>query len=208
MPAPPEQTAQTPATDLGPVARQVAALLPRIADGQLTAPTPCTEYSVAALLDHFMGLTVAFEHAARKAPDPAPPSSDAAASRPQASADRLDPGWRTLLPRRLEELAAAWRDPAAWRGSVTVAGATLPAEMMGVVALTELVVHGWDLARATGQPFDGDPASTGAVLALLNPSADGPAAAGVYGPPVPVPAGAPPLDRAVGLSGRDPAWSA
>ncbi len=35
---------------------------------------------------------------------------------------------------------------------------------MGVVALDELVLHGWDLARATGQPFNVDSASVQACL--------------------------------------------
>ena len=70
----------------------------------------------------------------------------------------------TELPRRLDELAAAWREPAAWEGMTEAGGVTMPAAAMGTVALDELVLHGWDLARATGQEFRCDPASTAAVL--------------------------------------------
>lgn len=50
-------------------------------------------------------------------------------------------------------------------------GVTMPAEQMGVVALDELVLHGWDLARATGQSSSCDSASTAAVLAFTKASA-------------------------------------
>jgi hypothetical protein len=33
-------------------------------------------------------------------------------------------------------------------------GLDLPGEMAGVIALDEIVVHGWDVARSSGQPYD------------------------------------------------------
>ncbi|MEJ3749557.1 TIGR03086 family metal-binding protein [Actinomycetes bacterium KLBMP 9797] len=189
--------------DLQPATAEVARLLDGVADSQLGGPTPCPEYSVAALLDHLMGLSLAFTAAARKTTkgDTQPPSP--------AAAD-LDPQWRTLLPERLAELAAAWRDPGAWDGMAEAGGVTMPAGVMGVVALDELVLHGWDLARATGQEFRCDPASTTAVLAFTAQSArpeEAEGRKGLFGPVVPVPDDAPALDRALGFAGRDPAWT-
>jgi len=70
-------------------------------------------------------------------------------------------------------------------------------------------VHGWDLARATGQPWAPPPAAVSQSLAfapgMLTPDYQGPGKA--FGPRVEVPADAPPLDRLLGLSGRDPRWS-
>jgi uncharacterized protein (TIGR03086 family) len=89
-------------------------------------------------------------------------------------------------------------------------GVTMPAETTGAVALDELVLHGWDLARATGQPFACDPASTAAVLAFTSAMAQPEQAAtreGLFGPVVEVPEDAPTFDRALGLAGRDPAWT-
>ena len=37
-----------------------------VRDDQLTGPTPCTGTSVAAMLDHLLGLTTAFRMAAKK----------------------------------------------------------------------------------------------------------------------------------------------
>ena len=190
--------------DLDPAAREVARLLDGVPDDALDRPTPCAGTPVAQLLDHLMGLTLAFTRAARKI------VPEGGSQPPSSSADDLDPRWRTELPRRLDELAAAWRDPAAWAGTTEAGGVTMPAEAMGVVALDELVLHGWDLARATGQDFRCDPASTAAVLEFTAESAEPDTAAGregLFGPVVPVPEDAPPLDRALGFAGRDPGWT-
>lgn len=195
--------------DLAPAARQVRAVAERVEDAQLTRPTPCGRYGVGDLLDHLMGLALAFTRAAEKTTGE-PADGGASAPPPEPSAQRLDPDWRRELPRRLDTLAAAWREPAAWSGETEAGGVTLPAQVMGLVAMNELVIHGWDLARATGQPFACDPATTDAVFGYLTLSAEetgGQGAEGLFGPVVEVPQGAPLLDRAVALSGRDPAWT-
>jgi uncharacterized protein (TIGR03086 family) len=194
-----------PMPDLHPAAAEVTRLLDGVIEPHLDGPTPCPDYSVAAMLDHFSGLTLAFTWGARKA---APAGADAFA--PEPSAGHLDPRWRDSLPEQLATLADAWADPGAWKGTTTVGGATLPGEVMGLVTLDELVLHGWDLARATGQEFRCDPASCAGVLAFTEASAQPGQEAGrqgVFGPVVPVAPDAPPLHRALGFAGRDPAWT-
>ena len=192
-----------PMLDIGPAAREVIRLLDGVTDDKLAEPTPCADTPVAALLDHFMSLSLAFTWAARK-------TTPAGSGRPRAAAGHLDHDWRTALPRRLDELTEAWHEPSAWEGTTEAGGITMPAELTGLVALDELVLHGWDLARATDQPFHCDPASTEAVLAFTEESARPENAAsrtGLFGPVVDVPTEAPAFDRALGLAGRDPAWS-
>ena len=196
-----------PNLDLGPAAREVSRLLDGVSDAQMADPTPCEGTPVAGLLDHFMGLSLAFTWAARKST-----ATEGGGNQPgpSARADHLDPDWRTLLPQRLDQLAEAWRDPSAWEGVAEAGGVTLPAEVIASVALDELVMHGWDLARATGQPFGCDPASTQAVLAFTSLSAQPEQAAmreGLFGPVVEIPEEAPALDRALGFAGRDPKWT-
>jgi hypothetical protein len=55
-----------PTIDLGHAAREVARLSDGVTEDQLAGPTPCPDYPVAALLDHLMGLSLAFTWAARK----------------------------------------------------------------------------------------------------------------------------------------------
>lgn len=191
--------------DLEPAAREVARLLDGVTADQLADPTPCAGTPVAGLLDHLMGLSLAFTWAAQKT---TPPPSDGGG--PRSAAEHLDPDWREALPQRLTALVQAWRKPRAWEGMASEGGVTLPAEVMGVTALDELVLHGWDLARATYQSFTCDPDSTAAVLSFTSASAQPEQAAtreGLFGPVVEVPEDAPDFDRALGFAGRDPHWT-
>ncbi|MFD9907103.1 TIGR03086 family metal-binding protein [Streptomyces sp. NPDC059063] len=185
--------------DLGPQTRLVARLADGVKDDQLAGPTPCPDYAVRNLLGHVVGLAGAFADAGRK-------RLGATTDRnPSSSLPDIDDGWRDELPRRLTELARVWRDPAAWTGQTRAGGIDLPGEVAGVVALDELVVHGWDLARATGQEYAPDEASVRAAHGLLADAGEG-EGGGLFGPPVPIAPDAPLLDRVIALSGRDPHW--
>ncbi|MGH1561767.1 TIGR03086 family metal-binding protein [Mumia sp. DW29H23] len=188
--------------DLRPPVHNVCALVGAVTDEDLSRPTPC-QYDVATLLDHLDGLALAFTLAAAKSDDPR------LAAAPAPSGGALAPGWRERVPQRLTALAEAWRDPAAWEGMATAGGVTMPAEVAGVVALDEVVLHGWDLARATGQPYDVDADTLAAVHRFVEESAQpeqAEAREGLFGPPVAVGEDAPLLDRVVALAGRSPAW--
>ncbi|WP_327357010.1 TIGR03086 family metal-binding protein [Streptomyces sp. NBC_01304] len=182
--------------------RLVARLAEHVRDDQLAGPTPCPEMAVRNLLGHLTGLSVAFRDAARK---DLGPTTD---TNPGDTLPDIDATWRSELPEVLAELAEAWRDPKAWEGDTRAGGIDLPAAVAGQVAMDELVLHGWDLARATGQEYAPDGASLAAAHAFVAATPDDPAArGGLFGPVVPVPDGAPLLDRVLGLSGREPGWT-
>jgi uncharacterized protein (TIGR03086 family) len=188
----PDQSAQ---------AAEVARVVAGVRDEQLTGPTPCADMSVAALLDHLDGLTVAFRAAAQKSPSTGGPSADAA---------HLADGWRTRIPAQLDALVAAWQAPGASDGQTEIAGMGMPAAAVGLVALNEVLVHGWDLAVATGQEYRADPAAAQACFEFGQGFAVGAPdfRDEIYGPVVPVPADAPVFDRLLGQTGRDPGWTA
>jgi uncharacterized protein (TIGR03083 family) len=79
---------------LGEAVSLVAGLVRGVADDDLGRPTPCPGTSVAAMLDHLAGLTMAFTAAARHEPVPGgdqPPEPDAARPRfPQVDSRRPD----------------------------------------------------------------------------------------------------------------------
>jgi len=186
--------------DLTPATARLADLASNVRDDQLGDPTPCPDYTVGDLLEHIATLALAFTEAAEKSGDPnaeVPPPGDAA---------RLPADWRRQIPDRLGTLAEAWQDPDAWTGMTALAGGETPGEVAGVVAVEEVVVHGWDLARATGQPFTADDEHLEAVVGFFASFPDEARGEG-FGLPAAVPDDAPLLDRAVGRSGRDPGWS-
>ena len=189
--------------DFGPTAHRIVLLAGKVGDDQLAGPTPCPEYRVRNLLAHLLGLSTAFRDAGRKNLG-ATTGTDPGASLP----DIDDAGtWRVQLPERLDELAAVWREPAAWEGMTQAGGFTFPASEAGVVALNELTVHGWDLARATGQPYAPDMDALESSLAMLAPSAGDRPTGSPFGEAVVIPENAPLLDRVIALSGRNPAWT-
>lgn len=185
--------------DLNDSCERTADLLNNVKDHQLDGPTPCTGMSVRDMVAHIGGLAQAFTAAADKNFGPltdTPPEPGAG----------LDPDWRTAYPAYLTALAAAWRQPEAWTGMTRAGGIDLPGEVAGSVALVEVVIHGWDVARATGQAYEVDAATARACLTYLE-QFDGSGTEGLFGPAVPVGDTAPELDRIIGLSGRDPAWA-
>ena len=185
--------------DLAPAARTLTGLLANVDDGQLGGPTPCTETSVGGMLDHLEGVCIGFTAAALK-------DVVGGSQAPLADASKLRTDWRTAIPELLDMLVTAWRDEGAWSGDTRVGGVDLPGEAAGMFALDELLVHGWDLAVATGQPFDLEPADAHAVLPFLEQSASPEGTPGLFGPARPVPEGASLLERLLLLSGRDPGW--
>ncbi|MEY2478813.1 MAG: hypothetical protein QOG87_4128 [Actinomycetota bacterium] len=191
-----------PNPDLEPAARRMADLVRNVPDDKLSAATPCPDYTLGDLIEHVGGLSLAFTAAATKTP------LEGSDQGPSGDASRLDDDWRTSIPERLAALGAAWKDPEAWTGMTRAGGVDLPGEVGGLVALDELVVHGWDVAKASDQPYDPGADELEAVHGFVSQFAgdDGPDS--IFGPPVPVPDDAPLLDRVIGLTGRDPSWSA
>jgi uncharacterized protein (TIGR03086 family) len=182
----------------------MADLIVGVPEERMHEPTPCPAYTLGDLVEHVAGLTLAFTGAARK------DTSDVTVQGGSGDASRLDADWRTKIPRDLVVLVESWRDPDAWTGMTKAGGVDLPGEVAGMVALDELVVHAWDVARASGQPYDPDGPSLDAVHGFVAEfSGPGQEALreGIFGPVVEVPADAPLLDRVIGLTGRDPAWS-
>ncbi|POM26585.1 hypothetical protein BTM25_09860 [Actinomadura rubteroloni] len=180
---------------LDTAAARAATLLAEVPDALLTAPTPCAGLSVAGLIEHFDTLALRLTATAGKRP------------RPDPSGTGLRSDWRGGVPARLKILAEAWADPAAWEGVTSLAGREVPAAFAGTHTLNELVLHGWDLARAVRLPYTADAADVTACIGLLESLPDEFRALGVFGAPVPVPPDAPGLDRLVALSGRDPSWT-
>ena len=166
------------------------AVLRAIRPDQLTAPTPCAEFDVRGVIDHMLHWGPSLVRASGQVVAASPPGGE-------------------KLERQLGELVEAWSAPGAWQGVTSMGGPhEMPARMIGAMAIGEIVVHGWDLARATGQRVSWD----GTLIEFLHDEVAKTAELGremqAYGAEFPVPATAPVLDRMLGLTGRDPHWRA
>src|SRR5215213_4857324 len=129
--------------DLEPAVQRAIAVITSVADDELGLPTPCPDACVGDLVDHIGVFAVRFTAVALKQSDGETPAP------PPPSGTNLEPGWRQRISRNLAALAGAWRDPAAWRGTSFAGGIEMPGAVAGLVALDELLVHGWDIAVAT-----------------------------------------------------------
>ncbi|MDZ7910942.1 MAG: TIGR03086 family metal-binding protein [Rhodococcus sp. (in: high G+C Gram-positive bacteria)] len=130
----------------------VTALLRSVREVQLSLPTPCDEYDVKTLSSHLIG-TVGRIIAIAELGSPESVSPIA----PEYDADTFA---------RLAELAQkAWADDAMLDKPIVAPWG----ESSGRIALwgytNEVLVHGWDLAVAIGQPAEADPA-------LVEPTAE------------------------------------
>ena len=186
---------------LDPAGRALLATVAGVSDTQLRASTPCQGRTVGELIQHLVGLTVAFRAAADKELGPLTDTSP-----DQNGWPTLQDGWRTALVEQVPALVAAWHAEEAWDGMTRAGGVDLPGQVAGLVALDELVLHGWDLARSTGQDYRLDEQTAAVCLEFVS-GFDPAGTPGMFGPAVPVDGDAPVLDRVVARSGRDPAWS-
>jgi len=73
---------------------------------------------------------------------------------------------------------------------------------------SDVFMHTWDVARATGQDDRLDPDLCAQLLEGMTQMEDLLRSSGQYGPAVPVPDDAPVQDRMIGFIGRDPNWTA
>lgn len=175
----------------------VVAVLEALDPAGLQRPTPCRDYDVRGLVNHFAGTIAWLERMGRRVrADPDDPFG--------AQQDVTSGDWPALLVERVRAVGAAWADPGAWEGSIE--GASMPAEFIGQMALVELLFHGWDLAVAGGQLLPVDEETAQAALDFVTETGEMGRQMGAYGAEVPVAPDAATFDRALGLAGRDPTW--
>ncbi|GLY70750.1 TIGR03086 family metal-binding protein [Amycolatopsis taiwanensis] len=186
---------------LARAATSLREIIRNIKPEQLGAQTPCTEYDVRKLVNHLLYWVPSLEGAARK--ETVHPPAQA-----ESELDLTTGDWAAALEAGVERTATAWSEPDAWEGVTHMGGPTeLPASLVGGMIVGEWVVHGWDLARATGQHLKVDEDLLEYALEELAKTAEQGREMGMFAPEVAVPPSSPALDRLLALTGRDPAWA-
>lgn len=191
-PTPPTQdpngAPMDPLTQLGRLGPLLGGVVSGISPDQLDRPTPCAGFTVGGVLEHMIGGATAFAAAYRGQPP-------------------LDPDLGDVLGSfgpTLQELAAAIGAPGALDRTVAAPFGEVPGETFARFVVLDGLVHGWDLATATGQAYDPPDELVAAVdefaRQTLDPLRDGQA----FGEAVEPSAGATPIERLAAYTGRRP----
>jgi uncharacterized protein (TIGR03086 family) len=166
---------------------------------QISAPTPCTEWDIRNLLNHVIGTLWLSQALFTDQPPRHPmapgglPATDLVGDDPAAA----------YAEASAAALAAAGTGDALTRLHKTPLG-DMPGPALAGFTTLDILVHGWDLAKATGQPADLDGKLSAHVLGFAEQALTPDTRAPRIGPAVAVPADAPVADRLVGFLGRQP----
>ena len=185
--------------ELADAGEAAALVVDNVTPAELGDPTPCAEWDVRALLNHVI-LWTSYSLERRAHGESVAPEL---MERDFAAAPEFAAAYRAQLDRAL----AAWADPAVWDRELDVMGAKTPAADVGALMIAELVLHGWDLAVATGQDYSVSGRAAEAALRAVEANAELFRQYKGFADPVAVAADARVLDRVLALSGRDPGWA-
>ena len=164
----------------------------------------CRDWTVGQAVNHLAFGLVMADYGARKAPWPADWTED---ERCPYLRGVPEAEWAARAAEAGAAAARAWQDPAAWEGETPFGGGSMPAAAVGSMMTAEFVLHGWDVARSTGQPFTVPEPLAATVLTGVESIAAMGRDGGWFGPEVTVGEDAPTLDRALAAAGRDPSWT-
>ncbi len=168
---------------LGPV---LALVVGGIRSDQLDNPTPCAKFTVRGVLDHMIGGATAFSAAFRGVAPRAADTTDVLAS----------------FGPTLAELSDAMHSPGALDRTIQAPFGEVPGTDFARFVVLDGLVHGWDLATSTGQPYAPPDALVVEVDAFarraVDPLRDGDTFAAAVEPA----AAAAPIERLAAFTGR------
>lgn len=184
------------ATAAGALAQALEAtgqLVAGVRPDQWDDPTPCAGWTVTGLVAHIVSGNQMFarivsgELPGTPSPDTGPAGSEL----------------QTSYPGVARELVAGFSRPGVLEQTFTVPFGTVPGRVALHLRITEILVHGWDLARATGQQ-PRFPDGLAAAELQFSRGALGriPEGRSPFGPPQPAPGGAAAIDQLAALLGR------
>ncbi len=174
---------------LDEVIKAIRPVVDGIRPDQLDAPTPCDEYTVTGVLQHMIDGATHFSPVFRGGPSPAAPTT------PESTTEH----WHRMMT----ELLAAVHTPGSQERDMDAPFGTVPATTFTAYTCFDGLIHGWDLATATGQQY----APSDALVADIEAAARQIVVPGLrngdtFAAETTPPAGASPLERLVAFSGR------
>src|SRR5579859_8152546 len=137
-------------------AAEAARVVAGVPGHPMDAPTPCDDWDLRTLVNHVI-LWTAYS-AERRA------HGESVAEELMSKDFTADPGFAQDYEKQINKAVQAWSDPQAWARDLNVMGSSTPAADIAAMLIMETVLHGWDIARATGQEYRADDALAQALL--------------------------------------------
>lgn len=175
-----------PLTQLDQLAPLLGEVVGGITTEQLDAPTPCSEFTVRGVLEHMVGGATAFAAAFRGVAPTEPDLADPLAAFGPA----------------LGELGAAISAPGALDRTVAAPFGEVPGETFARFVVLDGLVHGWDMAVATGQDYEPPAELVAAVDAFARGAVDPLRDGTTFGAAVTPADDATPIERLAAYTGR------
>ena len=178
--------------------RAVQLMLPTLAGvkaDQLSASTPCTDWSVQNLITH--NIKVAdFVHGTIQGNNTTNPMEVGDALPSQGARDAFAAGTTKVL-----NLLKSTSD---LNKVIETPFGQMPIANFVMFPTLDIVIHKWDLAKGTGQDTTLDAGLSEACYGVMQMGAEMGRQVGVFGPEITVPISASAQDKLLGISGRQP----
>jgi len=184
--------------EMAAASAEAARVVGNVPPNALDTPTPCGDWDLRTLLNHTI-LWTSYS-AERRA------HGESVAEELMNKDFTADPGFREDYARQIGKAVTAWSAPQAWEGKLNVMGDATPAVDVGAMLLMEVGLHGWDVARATGQEFTVEYRTAKALEDVVSAQAELFRKYQGFADAVEPPKNATAFERALTLSGRDPDW--
>jgi uncharacterized protein (TIGR03086 family) len=177
-----------PLEQLGQLGPLLAGVIGNISAEQLDRPTPCADFTVRGVLEHMIGGATQFAAAFQGVPPTDPPTGDLL----------------SVLGPALSHLAAAMSMPGALDRTLATPFGDMTGDVFARYVVLDGLVHGWDLATATGQPYQPPTQLVAAADDFAHTIVDRVRDGRAFGAAVEPSADATPIERLAAFTGRHP----
>lgn len=175
-----------PITQLDQLGPHLGAVVAGITPDQLDKSTPCAEFTVRGVLEHVIGGAIVFAAAYRGEAPPDPDLSEPLGSFGPALAD----------------LVSAITAPGALERTVRAPFGEVPGDTFARFVVLDGLIHGWDLATATGQTYKPSDELVAAADAFARQAIDPLRDGQIFAAAVEPAAGASPIEKLANYTGR------
>jgi uncharacterized protein (TIGR03086 family) len=173
-------------TQLGELGPHLGGVVANISPGQLENPSPCSAFTVRGVLEHMISGATAFAAAFRGVDAPEPDLTDVLAGFGPALGGLVD----------------AIQSPGALDRTVQTPFGEMPGGTFARLVVLDGLVHGWDLATATGQAYAPPEELVEEVAAFAKEALPADRDPSTFADPVEAPASATPMERLAAFTGR------